>query len=66
MMWNLDQIPELKGRNELSEAHRLYDAGDIDAAYEAFKPLFHQRRRNADTEPACRELVSTALPSSAS
>jgi hypothetical protein len=47
MLWNLDQVPEFEGRNELSEARRLYDAGDIDAAYEAFKPLLDERRRSA-------------------
>jgi len=51
MLWNLDQVPEFKGRNELSEAHRLYDAGEIDAAYAAFKPLLDERRRNANIAP---------------
>ena len=54
-MWNLDQLPEFKGRTELSEAHRLYDSGDIDAAYEAFKPLLDERNGNADLVP--HELV---------
>jgi hypothetical protein len=48
MLWNLDQVPEFRGRTELSEAHRLYDAGDIDAAYEAFKPLLDERRGSAN------------------
>jgi hypothetical protein len=33
---------------ELSEAHRLYEAGEIDAAYAAFKPLLEERRSNAN------------------
>ena len=49
MLWNLDQAPELRGRAELSEAHRLYDAGDVDAVYEAFQPLLSELlRRPAD------------------
>ena len=44
MLWNLDHVPELKGRAELIEAHRFYDAGDFNAAYEAFAPILKQFR----------------------
>ena len=42
MLWNLDQVPELLGRAELREAHRLYNDGDIDAAYEAYAPVLQE------------------------
>lgn len=51
MLWNLDQVPEFLGRAELREAHLLYDAGEIDAAYQAFKPLLDECRRKVVIAP---------------
>ena len=39
LLWNLDHVPEFLGRFELSEAHRLYEAGQIEPAFGALRPL---------------------------
>jgi hypothetical protein len=47
----LDQIPELVGREDLCEAHRLYANGEVDAAHKAFHLIQAVQVKRAATFP---------------
>ena len=44
-LWEMENQPELNDRAAVLEARRLYDAGEIDAAFGSLQPILVEHRR---------------------